>query len=200
MILKMIVFINGRLSIQAVAIYLQTALLQKGYLIDAVDKTICISTIVQEFTATIQEYNRTQWYTKFKKAMSIIRIIIAITLLSIGINVLDIGRVIIQKIPITKSLAIYSSKLVKVDNKRIALVQDIFSYYTGFLIQRGEIYQEGNYYYLRRRYLLGRLRGIVIACRLSISVVNLYRALRLVILVILKVLLRVLLKVLPLRN
>ncbi len=51
------------------------------------------------------EYNRTKWYTKFKTAISSIRIIIAITLLGIGINVLDIRCVIVWKIPITKSLA-----------------------------------------------------------------------------------------------
>jgi len=37
--------------------------------------------------------------------MSSIRIMIATTLLSMGVNVLDVKRVIIWKIPITKSLA-----------------------------------------------------------------------------------------------
>ena len=41
-ILKTIVFINRRLSIQAAAVYLQTILLQKGYLINAVDKAIIL--------------------------------------------------------------------------------------------------------------------------------------------------------------
>ena len=70
-------------------------LLQKGYSTDAVDEAICVSTVVQEFTATMQEYNRTQRYTEFKTATSSIRIIIAITSLGIGVNVLDVERVII---------------------------------------------------------------------------------------------------------
>ena len=53
----------------------------------------------------MQEYDRTQQYTKFKTATSSIRIIIATTSLNIGVNVLDVKCVIVQKIPITKSLA-----------------------------------------------------------------------------------------------
>jgi len=80
-------------------------LLQKGYLTDVVDEAMCVSIVVQEFTVTVQEYDRTQWYTEFKTAMSSIRIMIATTLLSMGVNVLDVECVIVWKIPITKSLA-----------------------------------------------------------------------------------------------
>ena len=41
------------------------------------------------------EYDYTQWYTKFKTVTSSIKIIITITSLGIGVNVLDIGHVII---------------------------------------------------------------------------------------------------------
>ena len=70
-----------------------------------VDKAICVSTIVQEFTATILEYDCTQQYTEFKTTISSIRIIIATILLNMGINVPDIKYVIVWKIFITESLA-----------------------------------------------------------------------------------------------
>jgi len=116
---KTIIFIDGRQSVQEAAAYLQRALLAKTstfapgnqYTTDANNKTRCVTNVVQVYTARVQEYDRTIRYEEFKKSSSAIRIMVATTSLGMGVNVPDVGQVVLWKFPITKSLADHWQRL-----------------------------------------------------------------------------------------
>lgn len=109
---KTIVFIDGRRSVQEAAAYFQRALLaktstftpDKQYTTNADGKARCVTNVVQVYTVHVQEYDRTTRYEEFKKSSSFIRIMVATTSLGMGVNVPDVGRVVLWKFPITKCL------------------------------------------------------------------------------------------------
>ena len=103
---KTIVFIDGRLSVHAAAAWTIDQLLHisTDYSIhsDAGDK--CVHEVVQIFTARVAQYDRDRAYAEFGKPYSKIRIMFATTSLGLGINIVDVVRVVTWRIPITKSL------------------------------------------------------------------------------------------------
>lgn len=68
------------------------------------DSSRYVFNVVDVFTAHVSKHNRNTCYATFQQALSATRIMIAITSLGMGVNVLDVERVCIWKFPIGKDL------------------------------------------------------------------------------------------------
>jgi len=116
---KTIVFVDGRVSVNQAAGYLQQALLQmSGSIVNTthrydvdISSPYCVSNIVETYTSQVSKFDRDMRYTEFKKLDSSIRIMVATTALGMGVNVADVERVVLWRLPITRDLGDYWQRL-----------------------------------------------------------------------------------------
>jgi len=116
---KSIVFVDGRVSVNQAAAYLQQALVERSK--DTTDVTrryetgssgpYCVSNIVETYTSQVSKFDRDTRYAEFKKLDSRIRIMVATTALGMGVNVPDVERVVLWRLPITRDLGDYWQRL-----------------------------------------------------------------------------------------
>lgn len=107
---KTIISIDSTIGVHRVATYLRNALVAK-----TVGSQLAYSTrepkqlnvfiIVEEFYSRVAETDKTKRYEEFLKPDSKIRIMAATTSLCMGMNVSDVGRVVICKFPIGRDFA-----------------------------------------------------------------------------------------------
>jgi len=64
-----------------------------------------VYSVVLTFTATVSKHDRNATYTEFRLSRSKCRIVVSTTSLGMGINIPDVERVVVWKVPITKRLA-----------------------------------------------------------------------------------------------
>jgi superfamily II DNA helicase RecQ len=105
---KTAIFIDGKAKIRDCVLYLQKVLMrttQDGsddsrYSYNRYSGALCVFDVIQEFTADVAEHDQVLRYQEFIKPTSKIRIMIATTLLGTGMNMPDVERVVIWKIPL----------------------------------------------------------------------------------------------------
>lgn len=107
---KTIVFVDGRASVQAAAAWARSVLLRmttdsESRYSDKTPGPNNVFSVVHTFTATVSEYDRSATYAEFQSATSTCRIVFATTSLGMGVNIPDVARVVVWKMPITESLA-----------------------------------------------------------------------------------------------
>ena len=110
---KTIVFVDGRRSVHSAAAWAQDMLIrmtaeaatEHQYSATHCGSSCSVFEVVKTFTSTISEHDRDATYSEFQSSSSMCRIVFATTSLGMGINILDVVRVVVWKLPITKSLA-----------------------------------------------------------------------------------------------
>ncbi|KAF1936287.1 hypothetical protein EJ02DRAFT_359466, partial [Clathrospora elynae] len=93
---KTIVFIDGQTLIREAAAWAIDMLLfmSNKYSMSLSAKEHCVYNIIRGFTTHMSEYNKKHAYDEFKDPCSGIRITIATTSLGVGVNILDVVRIV----------------------------------------------------------------------------------------------------------
>lgn len=109
---KTIIFIDGKKRIHYASVWIMETLVRLSsdfppdarYTTEKSAGPRCVINAVRVFTATSSQYDRDTIFAEFMSPSSQIRVIIATTVLGMGINIADVDRVVTHGIPITRSL------------------------------------------------------------------------------------------------